>query len=656
MKVEHRPVGAATFAQWNEALLQVLLPELLDERVGAPVLVACDDEAVLSAAELLGLPRDDAVAHFGHSVETRYRLAATGSVDRVRGDTVRFRNDPDRAKLVPPFLGVCAVMVLAASRMTSADGMSTGNYYERLWETLGRRPQSPSPYEFDYAPWLFRYLAEWLENDLGGHRGLLVLAGGGPTYIGCAINQCVFRERDKEHLADFFADRVGRRAVNLDLLRLLQISGHRHALTHRAQQAIADPILQPLARAALAHELERWDGTRPDAGGGRSWQGMLHLSVNRGMQLSVSAPDAPPDWGLDGGHTMQNRVALALEDLPNLAERGRRYGLPGHPGVSLRPAGDTLVFEVSEDSGLVWVRAPSQALVHVLSRDQALQRALADYLSEARGAGSLPKPWQLFERVPVARLPVEIGALASASARSPVALRGGLRVDRSSWLVGFSPRIEVGAVEESLNVAVDGEPAGEVAAGCEMVLKLPEGDHRIDVADGLASFVIHSLGCNPARPAYGTLRCSLDARGARTGASAHAAGPSVCGAALSTPYEGPLPLMLRTRSVLLVTKNGSSLNQDAPPPPTWLVAVGLDPQAARWEVPLDENIAWALTSSTAIAVHPLVPEHLDRVATSAVAALGQRARVRSLHRTERDVARLAFAEMVARVARQEDAP
>jgi len=285
----------------------------------------------------------------------------------------------------------------------------------------------------------------------------------------------------------------------------------------------------------------------------------------------------------------------------------------------------------------------------VLSRDRELQRTLADYLSTGRGTSDLPQRWQLFERVPVERLPDELGAGATTGARPPVALVGGLRLGRG-WLTNHPPHIELGDVEEALGVIIDGRPAGEVRSGGEFALDLLEGDHRIEVGDGLASFVVHMFARNPAPGPYGQLACSLDARGARTGARAQAREPSVCGAAPSTPHTGQVPLMLRARSVQLITEEGACVRQDAPPAPSWLAAVGLDPRGARWEVVLADDIAWAITSNTAIMARALVPERLDRAAAAAVAALGERARLRSLQPDDRDAAGAAFAALRAQAA------
>jgi hypothetical protein len=89
---------SAAYELWSEALLQVLLPQLPEDQRGAPVLLACDDEAVSAAAEALGLTEADAVQKFGRCVELRYALAATGSVEGVRRDAVGPASHHDRPR------------------------------------------------------------------------------------------------------------------------------------------------------------------------------------------------------------------------------------------------------------------------------------------------------------------------------------------------------------------------------------------------------------------------------------------------------------------------------------------------------------------------------------------------------------------------------
>jgi hypothetical protein len=645
-----RPLPEARlYERWSVALLEVLLPRLPGDRHGHLVLLACDDETINRAAAALGNTSPDPASEFGRLVEARFHIARDGSPDNIRRPTVQFRNGAQAD--VPPFLGACCAFVLAASRMTTNAAAHASNYYDRLWEVLGRRPAQGGPYDFSYLPYLFRYLAEWLREGLHGERGHLHVQGGGPQHVGYAINQCLFRERDKEHLAEFFGSRVGRRRHGLDLVRLLQVSSDRHHLTHRARQALAATELQELVRAALSHAFETWDGSRPDPRGGRSWLASLHLSVNRTLRLTISATEAPGGLALDATrvleHPERDRVPLYPFELAELATRGIRWGSANANGIYLPRAGETLIFEVREDEGLMWVPAPSADHVFVLSSDQAMQRQLAVYAAHVPGAESLPSGWTLHQRVPSERLPAEPSG--AAATRPPVALVGGLRLGGRRFLTGFGPRVEVGDVDEPLRVCINGSEVAVARAGGDVELDLPTGEHHVDVGNGLIRWTVYVLDRNPARPEYGQLAYPLTDRGARAGASGRSedGGATVCGALLNDAYSGGIPLMLRASTVVLIAADGRSETREAPDPPGWLAHIGLPAESVRWEAELGPDVIWALTRQQAIAIRPEVPPQLDARGRAAVEALSRRGtpRVRSLHRAEREAAVEAFRKM-----------
>lgn len=645
--------GAVTYKRWSAALLDVLLPKLPPERHGQVVLLACDDEAMHSAATALDDASPDPAADFGRVVETCFRIARNGSPDNIRRQAVRFRTSANRSAEVPPFFGACCAFVLAASRMTTDDVAHAGNYYDRLWELLGSRPAEGRQYDFAYLPHLFRYMAEWLREDLSGERGHLHIQEGVPRHVDFAINQCLFRERDKEHLAEFFASRVGRRRAALDLVRLLQVSSDRHHLTLRAQHAVGTAELEELVRAALTHALEAWDGSRPDPRGGRSWLASLHLSVNRRLRLTISAAEAPRGLALDATRVlddpMRDRVPLYADELAELATRGLRWGSTDANGIYLPRAGETLIFEVREDAGLVWVSTPTADHVFVLTSDCILQGRLAGYAWRVRDGDTLPSNWNLYERVPSHSLPAETAG-GSVVIRPPVALVGGLRVGTHQYLTGHGPRVEVGEVDEPLGVCIDGSELAVVCAGGDVKIDLPTGEHRIDIGNGLAVWTVHMLDRNVARPEYGGLAFPLTDRGARAGATSsnHAEGPTLCGALLSDPYAGDVPLMLRTSTkVVIITADGSSEIQHAPRPPGWLAHIGLPVAGIRWEAQLGPEAIWVLTSQQAIAIYPVVPAQLDATARAAMATLCRRRepRVRSLRRADRAAAHKAFMDM-----------
>ncbi len=645
------PHDAATYERWSAALLDVLLPKLPTERRGQVVLLVCDDEAIHAAASALGSTAVDPAVEFGRLTEARFRIARDGTPDNIRRQAARFRAHAHDPAEVPPFLGACCAFVLAASRMTTDGAVHAVNYYERLWEVLDRRPATSGPYDFSYLPHLFRYLAEWLRVDLHGERGHLYIQEGGPSHVGYAINQCLFRASDRGQLAEFFATRLGHRREALDLARLLQVSPDRHRLTYRARQAVVAPELEELVRAALTHAYETWDGRRPDPRGGRSWPASLHLSVNRKLRLTISATEAPAGFALDDTrvleHPERDRVPLYPHELPELATHGLRWGSADAHGIYLPRAGETFIFEVREDTGLAWVHAPTANHVFVLTSDRALQRELAAYAAHVRETDALPQSWSLYERVASTRLPADTAD--SVVSRPPVALVGGLRIGTRTYLTGFGPRIEVGAVDQPLSVYIDGSEFAVVHAGDDAQLQLPAGEHHVDVGNGLVRWTVQMLDRAAARPEYGQLVYPLTDRGARAGASARdqVDDATVCGALLSEAYTGDIPLMLRAPKVVVIAADGSSETQVAPDPPDWLAHIGLPVAGVRWEARLGQEAAWALTNEQAIAIRPEVPAHLDEEARATLEALCLRPkpRVRSLRRTDRASASEAFTKM-----------
>ena len=340
-------------------------------------------------------------------------------------------------------------------------------------------------------------------------------------------------------------------------------------------------------------------------------------------------------------------MPLYPAELAELATRPLRWGAAETNGIYLPRAGDTLTFEVHEDTGLVWVPAPTADHVFVLTSDQALQRRLAVYSARVLGTDALPRGWSLYERVPSETLPAR--TTKAVMMRPPVALTGGLRVGPRQYLTGRGPSVEVGDVDEPLSVYIDGVEAAVVHAGGDVPLDLPVGEHHVDVGSGLIRWTVHMLDCNAARPDYGQLACPLTDRGARAGACrrSEADGAAVCGALLSEAYTGDIPLMLRSRTVVLIAVNGSSETRDAPDPPGWLQHIGLPAAGVRWEAELGPDVIWALTRQQAIAIRPEVPEQLDTNARAALDALCRHPnpRVRSLHRADRAAAVDVFLEM-----------
>jgi len=616
-----------SYAAWNLALFGALLPGLPADRHGDPVLLSCDDEVIRSIGAGFGIARDDAVEKFAAVVELQWRLRAEDTLKKIRRACARFREREQPVEAPPLFLGALAMLVLAASRMTAATGHATHNYYERLWQLVGE-PHT-SRHDLSYVPRAFALLADWLADDLDGRHGYLLLPDPGRlAYVGVVVNQCVFRRRDRERLAHFFADRWPQASVNIDPVRLLQVSRHRHVLTDRAQRALADPAQEQLVRTALHLAHDTWDGSLPQSGGGRGWRARLQLRLRPSVGLLYSVRDAPSPLRIAPGRLLRpgvDREPLQLDHLASLRTQPLTIGDPRHGAVVIPCCGETLIFETQDDAGLVWVQRANEETVFVLSCATYVKTALAVYASQGRTLAGAPAGWALFERVPRDRLP-QVLLQAEVTGQVPIWVRGGLRLDRRVYLTTAGPHLESGDLENRLAVTIDGAPVGQLGSDDALRLELAEpGTYTVDVGGVRHEQLAAVTGGN--HPSYGRVSTSLGIASLRHGAgqslACDEAAPGICGALLDQPYVGPLPLMRRSRApVTLIDRSGRGRTVDPGAPPDWLREAGLDPAVSRWEVPIDDDTVWVIAGREAICVRPghPVPE-LDVTARAAVAVV-----------------------------------
>jgi hypothetical protein len=620
---------ASGYVAWNLALFEVLLPVFPDARRGGPALLCCDDEVIRTTGARLGIAREEAVQKFATAVELQWRLRDEDTLKRVRRACILFRGR-DKSVVAPPFfLGALALLVLAASRMTAGVEHATHNYYERLWELVGE-PRT-GRHDLSYIPHAFALLAEWLRDDLDGRHGHLLLPEPGRlAYVGVAINQCVFRRRDRELLAHFFADRWPQQSMNIDPLRLLQLSSHRHVLTDRAQRALADPAQEDLVRTALYIARESWDGSLPQADGGRGWRARLQLGLRPHLRLLYSVPGAPSPIRIAPGRLLRpgiDREQLPLDRLATLRIRPITIGDRRSGAVVVPCCGETLVFESHEDAGLVWVERATEETVFVLSCSASVKSALTVYMSRGSGLGAVAPGWALFARVPSSKLPAEL-LRAELGGQIPVRLTGGLRLDRRVYLTSAGPRVETSKLEDRLTVSVDGIPIAQLGSDATLQLELAEPKiYAVDVG-GLRQERLAAVSGGE-DPPYGEVLTRLDTASSRRGTghalAAEMDGQTVCGALLDPPSPViQLPLMRRSRApVTLIDRDGGGRTVDPGRPPDWLREAGLDPAASRWEVPIHDDTVWVIAGREAINVcrDRQSPQQLDATARAAVAEM-----------------------------------
>jgi hypothetical protein len=589
---------------WSAALLEELLPEQTEPRT--PVLLACDAEAIRAAGARLGWVGDDPELEFCRDVKVAFSVGhIAGFKDALRGDFVR----QPRPRPLPDFFACLCLWVLAASRMAPDETRATQAYHGHLRELVELPGNSSLPH-FEYIKPAFERLADWLRDDLAGARGhLIVPADPHPAWVGYAIAQTVFRARDRQILSLFFSHRLRGRLDGLDPLPLLRRWGGRHQLTRQALALLDDPEMAERVRAGIRSALTSWDGAElveVNGGGklGRAFPARLHLLPHPPRLHLSAAVTAPADLTVVGQQqTLEpgGEIAIPWAILPALAERQHLLGDPKAASGAVRiPAlGPTLLFEATED-GLLHVDEPIEETVWVLTREADLVRRLE--VKRFRDHGVLPAGWALLRDVDVQQLPGVERALAPTAERLPFTLEGGLPLERAVYLDGHPPYLSAGELElegERLAVNVDRHEVGTISSGERLALGgLEPGPHEIVVGSGEYTAQFH-LDARGRREGYGTLVHRLDqhalrAGGARptSGAGANSGGLQVCGAALSEPYTGALPLFTRSPVALVsLDEAGALAEHPHPPSPAWFADVGLG--NGRWEI-VRVGVVWLL--------------------------------------------------------------
>lgn len=639
--------------RWNESLLEVLLPAGVNQ--GAPVVIACDDESVRLAGELLALAEDQALEDLLAACRSSYGISAARGVSGVAHVASGFASQSRPRAEPPPWLALLSLCVLAASRMDRDGGRVTQDYYGRLLELLALPAADGHPpvVGFERCRALWFELAEWLREDERGARGLLVLPGHGHRHVGLPVSQTLFRRRDRVLLSAFFARQRANIEAGWDMLTQLR-QWDRQQLTSHAREVVHDHELEPLVRGALRTAYASWDGSSSDDSGRRLWPGRLRLAAGPSrLSLAVSCERYSEDVELDGPEGTLDlpgfpiELTIPLGWLDRLATGRLILPVRGRNEAVVLPSGQTLLFEAGEQGGLLHSAAADREPVWVLSRDPHFQKPGFD--EHRYTAALLPAGWTLLAALNPALLPEQFRRHGRAD-KADITLEGGLRLGQHVYLGGFPPLVRAGAIDGEVPVRLDGSDVGTLKPFGELALDgLALGPHTLEA--GPARFELE-LVRRGRREGVGELRWDIgDQPLYRNGAAPSgrggrpARGPFVCGVlldGLERPAR-PAPLLLRTNAlVFAVYANGDVQGHARPQPAGWMRSVGLPDGAARWRVPGGERVEWLLLSGASPRV--LRVGNASVVASGALADLVGRFRdapVKALHerRAEQEVAR-----------------
>ncbi len=585
---------------WAVELFRELLPE--QEQPGTPVLLACDDETIRVVSERLGFDFADPSVQFGHDVCVAFKVGKKAGWNAVVAGPWE-RALPPRP--LPFFFPVLCLWVLAASRMTHDDRYPTSEYHGRLCHLLGVSRDDSLP-SFNFIGPRFHDLAKWLADDMQGRHGrLLVPENPHPEHVGFAVEQTVFRLKDRQVLSTFFAERLRGSLDGFDPLRRLQRWSGRNQLTGHAQRLLADERFVERVRAAIRVAFRSWDGAElvEIAGGGvgRLWPASVRLLIYPQPQLQFSAGHTKPvELTLDG---VQTTLAVGRElELPwplveRAAERPVDLGdsRSAAGGVRLPRLGQTLIFENGEE-GLLRVEQPAAETVWVLTHNGALQERLARRRFNDRG--TVPFGWELFYEVPVAELPGVERAAVEQPQLTPLRIEGGLPLGRPRFLSGHPPYLAAGDLEtdEHLQVLVNGAEYGRIASSGRVTLPAQPGRYELEVGDGEfnVSYDVEERG----EPTELRFCHRLDSdRALRLGARparGEPGGVRVCGATVAPAYAEVVPFLTRVLcDVETICVNGTLVRHERPATPAWFKEVGLS-ERGRWELFCDQPAVWLL--------------------------------------------------------------
>ncbi|MGI8729299.1 MAG: hypothetical protein ACR2LK_04815 [Solirubrobacteraceae bacterium] len=589
-------VNAPDSAAWARALADTLLPA--DVSAGRPVRLDCDEHAVADAARALGIPRDRATAQLVSC------LHAEGLVSADRGVNALARaagGDP------PTVLTGLAVLVLAASRMSTDEHGSMAAYYRRLADLLGIPLADGWPQVRGVPELVGRFddLASWLAQVEDGRRGLLdVPADVHPSFLGVPISQSLLRAGDRLALGAFF-ERTGRLIdAGWDPVHQLRRWGARQQLSSPLQDLLTRPELHQALAGALRTAYRAWDGASSDAAGRRLLPGLLVLHLPPPVLiLSVTVPAlAVPVTaaGPDGAPTALDALTPAAVPLEWLrhAEDGPLIAMAGDERIRLLP-GPTMLFE-STPLALQAVAAATDAPVWVLTCEPSL---IADCPQAQRLAmpPTAPPGWALLCDIEPDVLGDELRSRRDSEQRplGAVSAVGGLSLSDGVWLVDHPPLI-VADVPEPAPVSIDGAAHGDLESDRPLhldVIAHAPGVHHVDVGEQRVTIELAARG---PRDGAGSLAVDLDPRRVHAGAApATGMARSVSGP-LTSPLaaeSGEPGLIVRYRSPVDVIDTDGTIRALGPPAPAaWLEHVGL-PQTGPWEIPEPSRVAWLCVDS-----------------------------------------------------------
>ncbi|MET7873296.1 hypothetical protein [Streptomyces cyaneofuscatus] len=494
--------------------------------------------AIRDAVSPVYLSVDDALLAHLLASQTKVAVALPAAADDFRAAirSVVFGRDPfegiaSRARQwrrngavgTPPFIGVLAATVLAASRMSRSQDTVVGrfSYYGPLRQLLGLHEGSGMPDGYDVIiPTLWGHLEWWLTKHEQGRRGLpSAITHPTQVNIGWSLSQAVLVGSDRVQVGLFLSAigaQPGDSVPEAELLARFQEWVRLNRPSPRIQRALASPDLRPILASILQQELTHYDGLPRNAAGMPCVP--LSLTTDTGGFPYGIAARIPPHFRLASlslnGEVI--RIPSGAEWLPlappdQKPAPGSTLELAADVATLTLPARDLYVLQANDLVGK-WtsvntaeIGVPHRVLVKNAWAAQAQTVMLAcgsDAVRQPRRV-QVPPGWTLFSGYTPTRsamVPGVVGPLAPLH-QQLARLSGGLRIDggRHTFLVGYAPDLVLPASPDGhpRTVTIDGVPLppDSPAVTDTITIRLADrvdsiGQHQIEVGSRKLAFTL----------------------------------------------------------------------------------------------------------------------------------------------------------------------
>lgn len=516
-----------SYMAWNNAIYNHFYPLIADDK---PQFLAADDEAITSIGKTLGIS-EDPVGNFVQAVRKQSLLGAVYNRKFEWFAAVResWINLDPKVFICPPYIGLLALTVLAASRMTRTKGYSSSNYYVHLRELLDVKRINEQDKDRLDSFWL------GLNDFLASTRGKVSIS----TYshfrhIGFPLSQIFLRRADIERFPEFFewadltSHQLGdnatlhRRFIDWTKLTTCHLNNHFYDFI---SSDFFDSDSQILLLNILRQEYRRWrarkPGETPVGGGGtvnRQRAMTLWYEDDRmgsfELRLVAEYPgEAPsedevakfiPAWGaieVDvNPNTRRIVVPVPEEKVIEILTNGVSANLCG-VNYRLIPQ-KTWIFGPSDWAGLESTDNLSFGNKHVIIADAEVAEAVSNFFRAYAEQGwfcdPLPGGLKIFQAVRIQKKGISTPAddrLKRLVPKLQLTTRweGGIRLSHRTWMHGFEPSLYVQAPADTMNVKLD----------CDVIQVIHESFTRIDLRGRGLEVGEHTLTVGPKSLQFG---------------------------------------------------------------------------------------------------------------------------------------------------------